>query len=97
MLHLLLGKGTDSAALHSISRHIQHSYCAACTSKYIIEKEEHRCPQCRTEFSGSRESVQRSFYEVIEEDKVVFEEVRTIILDYLAKYNLRALRMLALR
>lgn len=97
MLHLLRGKGADSAALHGISRLTQHSYCAACTSAYIIEKEEHRCPTCRTEFSGSRESVQRSFYEVIEEDKVVFEEVRTIVLDYLAKYNSRALRTLALR
>lgn len=97
MLHLLLGQGADSAALHGTFGLTQHSYCAACTSKYIIEKEEHRCPTCRTEFSGSRESVQRSFYEVIEEDKVVFEEVRTIVLDYLGKYNARALRMLGFR
>lgn len=71
-----------------------HAYCDACTIKYIIEQEERRCPECRREFTGDRTEVQKTFYAVIEEDKVVYEEARSMILEHLAKYNSKVINML---
>lgn len=82
--------------MHRTPTPTQHSYCATCTQRYIIEQEEHKCPQCRTEFAGNRDTIKRSFYELIEEDRVVFEEARGMVVELLGKYNSRVARSLAL-
>lgn len=38
--------------------------------------------------------MQKTFYAVIEEDKVVYEEARSMILEHLAKYNSKVINML---
>lgn len=95
MLHLLRGEGDHRPALHRTPARTQHCFCATCTQRYIIEQEEHKCPTCRTEFAGSRDTIKRSFYELIEEDREVFEEARGIVLEMLGKYNTRVVRALA--
>lgn len=65
-------KGKYGATVRGRNIYIQHSYCIICTSRYIIEQEEHKCPQCRCEFHGDPGSIEKVVYEVIEEDKILY-------------------------
>lgn len=75
---------------------MQHSYCLICTSRYIIEQEEHKCPQCRCSFHGDPCSIEKTVYEVIEEDKILYEQARSQIIEMVAKYNSKAAYFLGL-
>ena len=58
-----------------------HPFCAKCISKYIIEREEKKCPKCRHEFKVGRTTLQRNLYTIIDfEGKFIYQELRKQIL-----------------
>lgn len=72
----------------------KHSFCPLCTSKYIIEKDEHICPYCRRSFHGNKSSIEKTLYEVIEGDKVLYDQARSQIIEMVTKYNVNVVRIL---
>lgn len=80
MLYLFLKQGEYGVTLHGIFCSMKHAFCPICTSKYIIEKEEHICPICRRSFHGSKNSLEKNVYEVIEEDKILYDQARAQII-----------------
>lgn len=66
----------------------QHAFGAKCISKYIIEKEEKRCPKCRVIFQCGRSTIQRNLYTIIsEEEKGVYVDLRNMLLDIMRENN----------
>lgn len=58
-------------------------------STYILEKDEKKCPLCRTEFKVNTENLQRMIYEVIGEEDELEKELKPMMLAILKELNSR--------